>query len=115
MTWVQYLAYCLAAGLLQSGYAKIVQGRSGGARSISYLPLGLSGAGVEAIIGIVAFLSFVGELILGIMFISWWAGLLLWVPAFSVAYLFFPSRNPAVPLLISLVLTMSLILLLLLS
>ena len=70
---------------------------------------------MEAIIGVVSFLAFVGEIVLGVIFISWWAGLLVWIPAFAVAHLFVPSMNPAVPLLICLVVTIGFILLLFLG
>lgn len=59
----------------------------------------------KIIISILAIGLFIAEVILGFVFIGWWAGVFLWLPFFAVSGAFIPgsviaSKNPVKPFFI---------------
>ncbi|MDD5626375.1 MAG: hypothetical protein PHG83_04430 [Patescibacteria group bacterium] len=99
---IQYLIFCLGAGLVQGAYAR--QPGPGGVSTFD-APLWFFTPAGKIIIPIIAIGLFIAEVILGFVLVAWWAGVFLWLPALLIASIFVPgsaivSRNPAVPFFI---------------
>ncbi|MEK7652046.1 MAG: hypothetical protein AAB351_02460 [Patescibacteria group bacterium] len=99
---IQYLIFCFGAGLIQGAFIR--QPGPGGV-SILDAPLWFSSTAAKIIIPIIAIGLFIAEVILGFVFVAWWAGVFMWLPALLIASIFEPgsfivSRNPAVPFFI---------------
>lgn len=91
---ISYLLFCFGAALTQGSWAK-----SSGINPL-YTPIWWGFPAGKLFVFFIAMGSFVAEILLGISFISWWAGLLSWVPALFIASVFIPggaasTRNPA--------------------
>ena len=91
---IKFLIFCFGAGLIQIAYAK--QPGAGGVSLID-APLWFSTTAGKIIIPLVAIGLFIAEVILGFVLIAWWAGVFLWLPALLVASMVVPSKNPATP------------------
>lgn len=97
---IKYLIFCFGAGLIQVAYAK--QPGPGGV-SVLDAPLWFSTTTGKIIIPLVAIGLFIAEVILGFVLIAWWAGVFLWLPALLVASIVVPSKNPAVPFFLGII------------
>lgn len=99
--WIQYLAFCLGAGLVQNAYVK-QPGQQG--PSAWDAPMWFSEAGAQILIPIIAVGAFVAELVIGFMFFPWWVAILSPVVSLLVIGFMLPSRNPAPPFFIGMIL-----------
>jgi len=98
--WLNYLLFCTAASLNQVAWNQ---------RNKSHvvdMPLWCSSPTAQLLFSVIALISWIAEISLGILLIGWLAGLLTWIPVLvvvSIVALIF-GKNPALPLLIGIVL-----------
>lgn len=102
---IKYLIFCLGAALIQGGFIR--QPGAGGVNP-GDAPEWFSNPSGKIIIPLLAIISFIAEIILGFVLISWWAGLFLWLPALLIASIFIPGsklapKNPAIPFYIGII------------
>ncbi len=94
---LHYILFCFGAGLVQGTWLK--------SNELNPLntPIWWETENRKVFVFILAIISFLLELGIGFLFVSWWAGLFLWLPALLLSVLFVPggpfgTKNPMIQL-----------------
>ena len=105
---MKYLLFCLGAAFLQLAYLRQPDPGSLrlGTASVLHSPEAFLRPGFQLVVMALALLSWATEIVLGFVLISWWAGLLMWIPAFFLANVLMLGRaNPGPPFFIGIAIT----------
>jgi hypothetical protein len=99
----RYLVFCIGAALLQAAFVKQPDALDIRLGRVGHSPEAFLNLGVRSLVMGLAIISLVIEVAVGLVLFGWWPGLFLWMPALVVMGVLVPSRNPAPPFFIGLV------------
>lgn len=96
-----YSVFCLGCGLTQAAANRTPSLVTHA--TILDAPMWFSSKSSKLVVGGIAFIALISEIILGFLLIGWWAGLLFWLPAAFLAQITTPKKNPAIPFFLGIV------------
>ena len=101
---VGYSIFCIGCGFLQTAASK-TPSLDPGANPLN-APLWFLTPAARFVIGGIGILSIILEIIIGFVFIAWWAAIFFWLIAYLLAQLILlRSENPAPPFFIGILIT----------
>jgi len=103
---IKYLIFCIGCALLQNAYVKTPTAGKTGVQEALAVPVVFLNPTTQIVVAIIAILSFIAEVVIGFMFISWWAGLFFWIPALLLIGFILPLKNPALSFILGILITL---------
>jgi len=98
--WPGYILFCISASFLLVGWNSHFRG------DVLTMPLWMLSQIVQLMLSIMALLSWIAQIVVGVVLFGWLVGLTIWLPVLFVIGIVSTilGRNPAPPLVIGIVL-----------
>lgn len=103
---IKYIIFCIGCALLQSAYVKTPTAGKTSTQEALAVPEVFLKSNTQIVVSIIALLASIIEIVIGIILISWWAGLFFWIPALVLVGFVLPIKNPAPLFILGILITL---------